>query len=216
MTGTAIFKKAIFFSLLGHMVVFSIFSLSFGRRIRRVDYAEIAFWGTILRNSELTLPVFQFKPRPGTQELGRYRLTQGYPQVKNDEARTIAFSPTYYFKPATSLALNSDKMILVHNQVTPPSAAKEKKSPIMFYPHLPHHFLLYFKDRESVHIELVFNIISTGKTNSVTVKRKISSGNLEADLLAMRYISHYLFVQQAVFVPNKWQTVKIDLSAKND
>jgi hypothetical protein len=59
-------------------------------------------------------------------------------------------------------------------------------------------------------------VISGDKRNSILVKRRISSGNLEADLLSMRYISRYLFMQQRGFVPNKWQTVKIDLSTVND
>jgi len=48
------------------------------------------------------------------------------------------------------------------------------------------------------------------------IKRKISSGNLEVDLLTMRYIGHYLFIQQKRFTPNNWQTVKIDLSEKEN
>jgi hypothetical protein len=86
----------------------------------------------------------------------------------------------------------------------------------MFYPRLPEHFLLFFKDRQVVHIELMYNVAPRYKTNVITLKRKISSGNLEADLLSMRYIEHYLFIGQTKFVKNKWQTVKIDLSAKHD
>ena len=73
---------------------------------------------------------------------------------------------------------------------------------------------LYFKDRQLAHIELAFNIISGQKINPVVVKRKISSGNLEADLLSMRYISHYLYIQQAAFPSDVWQEVKIELSPK--
>ncbi|MGE5197021.1 MAG: hypothetical protein ACM3IL_00745, partial [Deltaproteobacteria bacterium] len=76
--------------------------------------------------------------------------------------------------------------------------------------------LLYFKDRQAAHIELMFNVLPDGKSNSMDIKRKISSGNLEVDLLTMRYLSHYLFIQQAGFPANKWQTVKIELSPKND
>ena len=39
-------------------------------------------------------------------------------------------------------------------------------------------------------------------------------GNLEADLVCMRYVSHYLFMQQEKITPGIWHTVKIDLSAK--
>jgi hypothetical protein len=86
----------------------------------------------------------------------------------------------------------------------------------MLYPKLPHHFLIYFKDRQRVHIELMFNIMTKAMINTILIKRKVSSGNLEADLLSMRYMSHYLFIQQSKFIPDKWQTVKIDLWAKDD
>jgi len=117
-------------------------------------------------------------------------------------------------KPPVALSLNKDKIIFAQNLI-PRYVASERKEPaIMFYPRLPYHFALYFKDRQTAHIELSFQVTSAGKRNSIMIKRKISSGNLEADLLSMRYISHYLFIQQAKGVANKWQTVKIDLSAK--
>ena len=86
----------------------------------------------------------------------------------------------------------------------------------MFYPRLPPYFSLYFKDRQVAHMELMFKITSSLKNSSISIKRKISSGNLEADLLCMRYINHYLFVQQGIFTSGDWQAVKIELSAKND
>lgn len=92
---------------------------------------------------------------------------------------------------------------------------REKDSVVMIHPLLPYQLQLYFKDRQSVHLELAFKIISSGHKNYVIVKRKISSGNLEADLLCCRYLGHYLFIQQAKFVPGTWQTVKIDLSKEN-
>jgi hypothetical protein len=82
----------------------------------------------------------------------------------------------------------------------------------MFYPHLPYNFLLYFADRQAVHIELMYNISPGAHSPVLSLKRKISSGNLEADLLAMRYLSHYLSIQQENFPQNTWQAVKIDLS----
>jgi hypothetical protein len=82
---------------------------------------------------------------------------------------------------------------------------------ITLYPPLPYHFLLYFKDRQAVHIELEFNKISKGQNSSILIKRKISSGNLEADLLSMRYLEHYLLLQQSQLPSNEWQSVKIEL-----
>jgi hypothetical protein len=99
-------------------------------------------------------------------------------------------------------------------QDIPPLFVKpqQKESVLVFHPLLPYQLQLYFKDRQTVHIELMFNIISGRENKAIVVKRKISSGNLEADLLSLRYISHYLFIQRARFQPNNWQTVKIDLS----
>ena len=82
----------------------------------------------------------------------------------------------------------------------------------MLHPLLPYPFDLYFKDRQAVHIELEFSITQSGRRNLVSLRRKVSSGNLEADLLSMRYIGHYLFIQQARFMPARWQTVKIEFS----
>jgi hypothetical protein len=91
----------------------------------------------------------------------------------------------------------------------PPQGAA---SVLTFHPLLPYGLQLYFKDREAVHIELEFNIVSENGKDYIVVKRKISSGNLDADLLCSRYISHYLFIQRLGFAANKWQSVKIDLS----
>ena len=85
----------------------------------------------------------------------------------------------------------------------------------MFYPRLSHDFMFYFKDRQAVHIELMFRIDGNEQMNQVVLKRKISSGNLEADLLCMRYLSHYLYTQKTAMPIDKWQAVKIDFSAHN-
>ncbi len=80
------------------------------------------------------------------------------------------------------------------------------------HPLLPYRFDLYFKDRQQVHIELEFSVTRSDSRNFVSLRRKISSGNLEADLLSMRYIGHYLFIQQARFSLGVWQPVKIEFS----
>ena len=74
--------------------------------------------------------------------------------------------------------------------------------------------LLYFKDAQQAHIELLYRSDAVEGVGPVSVKRKISSGNLEADLLSMRYMSHYLSLQQARFSPGIWHPMKIDLAPK--
>lgn len=203
-----IFKKTIIVSLLGHITVFSIFSFTFGTRILKADYANVSFLGAVLRNADLSSRSFSspagltFNVKPKTLALDREN--KGYTLVLHQ-----------YFKPSISLPVNEEKIIFMPKRKSISFFQKKKEPIIMLYPQLPYHFLIYFKNRQRVHIELMYNIISSAMTNTILIKRKISSGNLEADLLSMRYISHYLFIQQARFTPNKWQTVKIDLSAKD-
>jgi hypothetical protein len=94
----------------------------------------------------------------------------------------------------------------------PASFIRGKDSVVMIHPLLPYQLQLYFKDRQSVHLELMFMVTSNRSKKFIEIKRKISSGNLEADLLCSRYLGHYLFIQQGRFALNSWQTVKIDLS----
>lgn len=204
-------KKPLFISLIGHIVCFSIFSFSFGDRILKADYASVSFQGAILNNSDLiNRPFLKFLPiknifKERVDILKLDKTNKAYPAQEK-----------YYSKPAVNLALSEDKINFIPKEKPASFASTRKESVIMFYPQLPYHFLLYFKDRQIVHIELKFNIVVGEGTNSILIKRKISSGNLEADLLAMRYVEHYLFIQQKQFSLNNWQTVKIDLSAKND
>lgn len=201
--------KTILISLLGHITVFSIFSFSFGNRIPITNQASISFFGQILRNADLNNRPFMqnlylginFSKKPDTLPLDK-------------EAKEYNLLLPAYFKPQITQPFSQNKIVFTPKATSVFFIQKKKEPVLMFHPQLPEHFLLYFKDRQIVHIELMFNIISTGKTNSIAIKRKISSGNLEADLLTMRYISHYLFIQQARFIPDNWQTVKIDLSTE--
>ncbi len=200
---TTIFKKTVLFSLLGHLTVFSLFSFSFGNKIPKADYTPVFFWGDFLHSTDL-IPA---KAAALTMNRGEiFPLSK--PLKESPQVSAL------YLKPAVNLAFGNDKLPFVPEKTLPESAAIKKEPVVMFYPQLPPHFLLYFQNRQAVHIELMFNIISSGKVNAVNIKRKISSGNLEADLLTMRYISHYLFIQQSGFPRDDWQTVKIDLSTK--
>ena len=206
---TPTLKKPLIFSLLGHLTVFGIFSFSFGWRLPRADSSGAFFLGSNLSSAQLTpylrsnkvKPIYQM--RPDTSLLSA--------RLERDKKVGLV-----YFKPEADLLFNGEKMIPAP-KIEPPAFMQNKREPsIMFYPALPYHFLLYFKDRQVAHIELMFNLSSNNGINAVTIKRKISSGNLEADLLAMRYISHYLSIQQKSFPLNTWQSVKIELKAKND
>jgi hypothetical protein len=117
----------------------------------------------------------------------------------------------YYLKPPALLVTPCQKGPMKAIAVTA-LPRRARPAAIVFHPVLPYSFSLYFKDRQVAHVELIYRLQPEGGQGSIAVKRKISSGNLEVDLLSMRYIRRYLFIQQAA--KNDWQTVKIDLSAK--
>jgi hypothetical protein len=217
------FKKAIFVSMLSHALVFSVFSLSFIKKLPIADYSRVYFWGAILNKADLVarpLPKSRGFGAEVMRRVGILKLVNPAQTKKSGygpgtEASVAAFNS---IKPNASEVFWGEKLgfIPVPASPAPSLFPKKKQAPIMLYPQLPYNFLIYFQDRQTVHIELMFNIISKDSVSAIEVKRKISSGNLEADLLSLRYINHYLFIQRPAFAPNSWQTVKIDLSTKND
>lgn len=214
-----IFGKTIFISLLSHLAAFSIFSLSFGNIINRVEYPSVAFWGQLLPGFQVKSPIEKYADlkKYSFNSTDLINIGQSNKDLikKNDISKlyetNLLAQPTY-FKPHLYVSLNTKKALFngqLNLAVMPP---KRKESVITFHPLLPYGFPLYFKDRQIAHVELMFNIESRNRRNSINIKRKISSGNLEVDLLSMRYIGHYLFIQQLGFAPDSWHTVKIDLS----
>jgi len=209
MTST-IFKKTLAISILGHCVCFAIFSFSFGNRIPKADYPIVSFQGAIL--SKLDLMSKPFLKFSSLKDVFKGHIDTSILEKAN---KGYLWQESRYLKPAVRLTLKGEKINFIPKEKLDSLIPTRKESVIMFYPQLPYHFLLYFKDRQIVHIEVEFNIASGQGSNSIVIKRKISSGNLEVDLLAMRYIGHYLFIQRKQFPLNCWQTVKIDLSAKD-
>jgi len=207
----SILRQTIFISVLGHITLFSMLSFSFGPKIPEVNFARVCFWGAIFRSPDLmNNRKFDTGYKTG-RLLGKSEIS-----VLDKINRENLLASRDYLKPPVSLTFNQEKIAFTRESMPILLMSGRRESAIMFYPRLPYYFALYFKDRQTVHIELAFAVISGDKRNSILVKRKVSSGNLEADLLSMRYISRYLFMQQRGFVPNKWQTVKIDLSTVND
>ena len=209
----SLFKKTIFLSLLWHLAFLSAFRVSSGTHFPPAQYNGIFFWGSLLSRYDVRVP-YPKAPKP----IGWFGA---HPYGKPDTAaldknRPVIPVTTCALKPLARLSFSNDKQVWRQDARTASSASHKKKSVVMFYPHLPYHFLLYFKDRQAVHIELAFIVAGTAQNNTIAIKRKISSGNLEADLLTARYLSHYLFIQQMGFPTNTWQTVKIELSPKND
>jgi hypothetical protein len=199
-----IFKKTILISLLGHITVFSIFNFSFGNSIPNAQYASVAFWGQIPIGSILPRGKNIFPTRLDTSMLDKPRV------------RGSSILSGYYFKPLFAPEFNTEKETFINKSSNRLFFSRISKPSIIFHPTLPYSFTLYFKDRQVAHVELAYKVILQGGRNSVLLNRKISSGNLEVDLLTMRYIGRYLFMQQANMPTDNWQIVQIDLSPKND
>jgi len=199
-----IFKNTITISLLSHLAVFTIFSFSFGNNIPGPHYADISFLGAILNNASLT----PFTPAAMIEK----PINADLASLGKNKA-DYNLSVGHCLKPLTPIVFNTDRIGFTQKGASLPPALVKKEPVVTLHPQLPYNFLLYFQDRQVVHIELMFNVISVKDRSSLLIKRRISSGNLEADLLSMRYMSHYLSAQQTRFTPNKWQSVKIDLSA---
>jgi hypothetical protein len=116
------------------------------------------------------------------------------------------------FKPRIFLSKGTTKYTFVPSPKT--LLSRHKEISLIFHPRLGNSFLFYFKNRQKAHIELTFYI--SEKERITWVKRKITCGSLEADLLSSRYITHCLFLQKNYFAPGRWHSVKIDLSREDD
>jgi hypothetical protein len=206
----AMIRKTLLLSFCCHLGFFSLFNFTFGSKLPKAEFAGVSFLGALLSS-----PDFE----------GSHIANRAEPQVLKWSLKTLPLRKvtrqteavsSVYIKPQSILAHSSGKSVYPVKPSMMPPSLKQFPSVVMLYPRLPQHFLLYFKDRQSVHIELMFNLVSRGRAKAIITNRKISSGNLEVDLLSKRYLGHYLFVQQAAFPLGDWQTVKIDLSAKED
>ncbi len=203
-------KKTLVLSFCCHLSVFSLFNFTFGDKLTQLNFSSISFLGAVLSPPDFQKPHLISK---GEQQIFNRSLSILSLQKVDIETDNIN---SVYIKPQLSPSFSSEKLAFLPKTSGMSPVVKSSPSVIMLYPHLPQHFLLYFQNRQSVHIELMFNLVSGGRANTVIMNRKISSGNLEADLLSKRYLGHYLFVQQAAFPQDAWQTVKIDLSTKED
>ena len=205
-------KKTMIVSIIGHITVFSIFGFSFGNRIPRIEYASVSFWGQFLGSCQVSQPTATSRINQIKEFFNRKPDTSALDTI----SRESIFLSRYYSKPPITLAFNSEKEAFIEKPEKLLFLPKRAQPSIIFHPLLPYGFTLYFKDRQVAHVELMFKITSEGERSSILLKRKISSGNLEVDLLVMRYIGRYLFIQRSNMPANNWQIVKIDLSAEND
>ena len=200
-----VFRKTVFISLIGHIAVFSIFSLSFGNRIPVADYARVSSFGQVLLSSQVKTPLCESKPKavrnfplkkPDITALSKTMNDSPLgprfytPRPENhtlkgmDDAWPLGHSaqgtPDFslgglHFKPQLTAALYNEKPAFMENIPNALFPAGRKDPTLIFHPLLPYSFLLYFKDRQVAHVELMFNIVSDGGRHSTVIKRKISS-----------------------------------------
>lgn len=201
-------RKTLLFSFCCHLGIFSLFNFTFGAKLPKVNFVSISSLGAVLHPPDFTR---FYLINNGKEKVVRHPL-ETLPLKKVNIQEDIAGS--VYIKPQLTLAFNNVKPMFFPKPSLVPRVLRQSSSVVMLYPRLPQQFLLYFKDRQSVHVELMFSLVSRGHTKAIVMNRKISSGNLEADLFSKRYLGHYLFVQQSAFPQETWQTVKIDLSAR--
>lgn len=204
-----VFKKTVLLSLLGHLTVFSIFSFSFGARLPQARYPNVSFWGQLLQGHQFSSNITAVSPAHTQIFLNRKPDTTGLDKVN----KVAILTQPAYFKPQLSPVADSKETFIAKIAPLKPSYIRREPA-IVFHPVLPYDFNFYFKDRQVAHVELMFKITPLKTGSSIMVKRNISSGNLEVDLLSLRYISRYLFMQQKSITATDWRPVKIDLSAK--
>ncbi|MFA6217216.1 MAG: hypothetical protein WDL87_06170 [Candidatus Omnitrophota bacterium] len=203
--------KTILISFLGHAALFGVFSFTFGNRLADSRRPDVNFLGSILLAPDIAISN-DYRYESVTESIFLKKISSSFLKKSRDGLRIQALGE---IKPSLSAGILVKKSNYFYHASSTTGMHIPKDSVIMFYPLLPQHFTLYFQDRQSAHIELLCIAGMDQKPSSTIIKRKISSGNLEVDLLAMRYIGHYLFIQQNHFQEGTGQTIKIDLSTEN-
>jgi len=206
MFSSSLIKNALVISCASHLALFGIFSVSFGHKLPLKETTAISNWGQIL--SGMTLGHARKESIVPSGQLLILRKS-------SEEEVREKFLSIFMLrqKPLVSLGYRQEKLPIPEDEGTSVVLLKRKEATLVFHPLLPYSFPLYFKDRQVAHVELFFRISAIHDKTMIEVKRKISSGSLEVDLLSARYIKHYLFIQQSRFTRDTWQTVRIDLSA---
>lgn len=215
------FKRSFVVSFCAHLCVFAFFSFSFKPFLVSAPVHSIVYLG---KDPSFSYHAVHLKKRgaeAGEALLGLFNRNRArsYANISFNGARNKGYAgimsrdlkPRIAFVDGESKLGYSDKLL-------PADFVQQQKAPVfIFHPILPAGFSLYFKDRQLAHVELSYRMPSGGAGHLLpVVKRKVSSGNLEADLLCKRYITNYLFARQMALAPSVWQVVKIDLSGTDD
>lgn len=215
----SIFKKTISISIFAHIAVFSMFTVSLGPKIIKQNYPQVVFFGQVLNNNtNYLLSAAPNSIHEATINLNNNSIFMQETNSLREKCNIgmILNPATYALKPNFMIELDIKKASFKYSsQMVAPNVLRPNPA-IIFHPILPFGFNIYFQDRQIAHVELMFKVISSGMRKAILVKRKVSSGNLDVDLLSSRYIEHYLFIKQNNFITGEWLTVKIDLAARGN
>ena len=206
-----VFRKILGLSFLCHLAVFTLFSLSLSNKITNINYTSFNFFGRLITTAQI------MNPQNFKLESAKNLFFRNHDLLllnKIERQPDISLHPSY--RPMITSGFVTEKEELANNFGLTFIAPKRNEPKIIFHPVLPYDFSLYFNDRQVAHVELMFKVDANDNPNYIKIKRKVSSGSLEVDLLTTRYIERYLFNRQVRFEPSSWHTVKIDLSGKND
>lgn len=200
--------RPLILSMLGHAAVLVLVAFTFPQQPGSPVPQRMIFAGEVWQGAVPAL-----KPqRPAIAVEGRLAGAQKRVLASGGEDMFADMRRYAWIKPAALISAVAAKSIPAGSELV--SKPVYRDPVLILHPSLPAQLELYFKDRQEVHIELLFNISPDDQGGSLELKRRVSSGNLQADLLSKRYLSHYLFIQRARFAPGQWLPVKIDLSGQ--
>ena len=215
MAGTL--RNALFVSLIWHILCGGVIDPTFGEILGNAHFPEVLFLGSILDSRDLVSHSQEKREdRHSKDSLYSYiNLFNFKTSVLSKEKGESFSSLIKYKRPLFNLSYQPEEKIITRARLDHSILDEYKKdSSLVFYPRLPYSFLIYFKDRQKAHIEFSFFISKEGVITFID--RKITSGNLEVDLLASRYINRHLNLIKGQFLTDTWQTVKIDLTRRDD
>lgn len=214
---------AIFISIICHILCFEGIDPTFTKSIfnHKTEFSRMVFLGQILQQTD-----YHIQPTEALSDLGEYTSNAGsFAGIGYSIGRlstkifidTLDLKPSWIpqaslnmvsFEKPAPFSLSEYKIIFFEPIYI--SKPQEFDSSIMFHPTMPYHFLLYFKDRQTAHVEVDFYISDEGEITRI--KRRISSGNPEVDLLIMRNLVRFINLCKTNFALGSWRTLKIDLS----
>ena len=201
---------AITISLCSHLLGFTFIQPYLGVGFKKTDNLKIFFLGALFKQKEIysdkeNFDIFIKENNP---------FKRMPVNIKIASLKPSGYLGSFYY-PITNrslfdLSIENQKALFYPKQNI---RLSKRETSLMFYPYLPYSFILYFKDRQKANLEFLFYFSDDNRLSSL--KRKTSCGNLEIDLLVMRYINRSLYLIRDSFPSHIWQSVKIELKRKD-